>query len=112
MNIIYKYIIIVFIIVVFAGVTGFTEGKPAVSPSTGTIIETQRVSHYLYLLVNVEGEKFWISTIAKYLPDDIAAGDTIEYTGGMLIQGFNSVAMQKSFNTMLLVSKIKVVRQQ
>ncbi len=76
----------------------------------GTIIEIQKASHYMYLLVNVDGKEFWISTIAKYLPADLAPGETIEYNGGMLIQGFNSIAIKKSFETMLLVSKIKVIR--
>ena len=107
-----KFTIVLLIVIMLTGIAGLIETRPAVETDkqAGTVIEVQRASHYMYLLVNVEGNKFWISTIAKYLPADLAPGETIEYNGGMLIQGFNSIAMKKSFETMLLVSEIKVIR--
>jgi hypothetical protein len=109
---IHKSIILVVLFILIIAVSGLSGEKssPELKMHTGTVIETERASHYLYLLVNVDGDEFWISTIAKYLPEDIAKGDTIVYSGGMIIQGFNSIAMKKSFDTMLLVSKIRVAR--
>ncbi len=107
-----KFIIILTIGLLLMYAIGFGDSGSDTPVSVGTILETQTVSHYLYLRVRVDGREFWISTLAKYVPENTLPGDTIEYSGGMLIQGFNSIAMSKSFDTMLLVSKIKVVRQQ
>jgi len=107
-----KFTAVLLIAIMFTGITGLIETRSAIETDkhAGTVIEVQRASLYMYLLVNVEGNEFWISTIAEYLPTDISPGETIEYNGGMLIQGFNSVAMKKSFEIMLLVSEIKVIR--
>ncbi len=107
-----KFATVFLIVIILTVIPGLIETRPAVETDkhSGTIIEIQKASHYMYLLVNVDGNEFWISTIAKYLPADLAPGESIEYNGGMLIQGFNSTAMKKSFETMLLVSKIKVIR--
>ncbi len=109
---IYRSIMMIVLLILLIAASGLSGDKSAnaAKSHTGTVIEIHRASHYMYLLVNVEGNEFWISTIAKYLPADLAPGETIEYNGGMLIQGFSSVAMKKSFETMLLVSKIKVIR--
>lgn len=109
---IYRSIILFVISIMFTGAAGFSEEQsaPGIRSHIGTVIETQKVGHYIYLLLDVEDNELWISTFAKYLPKDIAAGDKVEYAGGLLIQGFNSPSMNKSFETMLLISKIRVIR--
>ncbi len=109
---IYKSLIMLVLLIMLIAASGLSGDKstPEVEFQTGTIVKTEPAGPYIYLLVNVEDREFWISTIAKYLPADIAAGDEIEYTGGMHIQGFKSPSMEKSFKSMLLVSKIRVLK--
>ena len=107
-----KFILLFILLVLFTGVSVYTEEKPAtpLKSHIGTILVTQETGPYMYLLLDVEGRELWISTIAKFLPTDITVGDKVEYAGGLLIQGFNSSSMNKSFETMLLISKIRVIR--
>ena len=108
---IYRSIILFVLLIMLTGATGFTEEQsaPGMESHIGTVIEIQKTEHYIYLLLDVEDNELWISTFTKYLPKDIAAGDKVEYAGGLLIQGFNSLSMNKSFEKMLLISKIRVV---
>ena len=107
-----KFILLCIIFVLFTGVSVNTEEKPEtpLKSHTGTILEARKTGPYMYLLLDVEGRELWISTIAKFLPADITVGDKVEYAGGLLIQGFNSPSMNKSFETMLLISKIRVIK--
>ena len=109
---IYKSIILFVLLIMLTGAAGFAEGLSAsgIKSHTGTVIETQKTEHYIYLLLDVEGKELWISTFVKYLPKDITAGDKVEYAGGLLIQGFYSPSTNRSFETMLLISKIRVIR--
>ncbi len=108
----YKSIILLVLLIMLTAASGLSDDKIETSDKfhKGTVKKTEPAGPYLYLLVNVDGREFWISTIAKYLPEDITPGDNIEYTGGLLIQGFNSPTTAKSFKYILLVSKIKVIR--
>ena len=106
-----KIIILLFsVFLTGAWVCSAGQAEAVTAVQSCTVIETQQSEHYTYLLVDRNGEQFWISTIASYLPKDIKSGDTVEYTGGLTITGFKSTSMDMTFDTMLLVSKIWVVR--
>ncbi len=107
-----RSIIMITILILLIATSGLSGDKSEIAEKyhIGTVIRAEPAGPYIYLLVNVEGREFWISTFTKYLPEDIASGNKIEYTGGQYINGFNSPSMAKSFSSMLMVSKIRVVR--
>jgi len=77
----------------------------------GTVIETISAGNYIYVLLDVEGSEQWISTFARNLPPDLKTGEKVEYAGGMLIKGFESKSMKKTFDTMLLISMVRSLRE-
>ena len=69
------------------------------SPSTdGTVSvkvkAVEQVPNYTYLLVKGKGPAYWIAVTST----EIAVGESLSYTGGMLMENFYSKELDKTFD--------------
>ena len=73
----------------------------AANASTHQVVvqEVLSTDKYNYLKVEEEGQEFWVA-ISK---QDIAVGETIQYSGGLLKRNFFSREFNRVFETVYLV---------
>lgn len=76
----------------------------------GTVKSSQTAGKYTYLQLDVDGKEVWVATEPKYLKVDVAPGDKVEYLGGVSMDNFQSKALKKTFDTILLISRIRVLK--
>jgi hypothetical protein len=74
-------------------------------PHFGTVIYTKTAGNYTYIKLYEEGKEVWLATSSI----KVSAGDRIEYIGGVLMKNFHSKAMNKTFDSILLVTRIKIL---
>ncbi len=72
-------------------------------PRIATVIEVMDVSNYTYLQVEAEGEKNWIA--AQTIK--VSPGDKVEYMGGSEMVDFYSKSLDRTFASILFVSRIR-----
>jgi hypothetical protein len=74
---------------------------------TGTVIDTLSAGQYIYLKLDEQGEETWLAT--QKLP--VSAGDEVEYLGGDIMQDFHSKGLDRTFDSIRFVSRIRVLGQ-
>lgn len=77
------------------------------SPSTdGTISvkvkAVEQVPNYTYLLVKGKGPAYWIAVTST----EIAVGESLSYTGGMLMENFYSKELDKTFEKVIFLDGV------
>ncbi len=119
----YKLIALIVLLILPLSVAGYAEEKPksdTVKEETpiktpdshiGTVVESIDVGNYIYILLTMGDRQQWISTFSKNLPSDLKPGEKIEYAGGMMMQGFESKSLKRTFDSMLLISKVRSLRE-
>ncbi len=75
----------------------------------GSILESITEGKYIYLKLDDMGEKIWIATYPAFLGGEVAVGDQVQYAGGVEMTGFESEALDKTFDRILFITKIKKV---
>jgi hypothetical protein len=74
---------------------------------TATVKEMQIAGSYVYLLVVEQGEEAWLATSPGFIKD-IKYGDDIEFIGEVEMQDFHSKALDRTFESIWFVAKIRV----
>jgi len=69
-------------------------------PFSGTVVETMDSGGYTYLLMDVDGGQYWVA--AQRLA--AAVGDSIEVRSGVLMRGFHSSTLDRTFDTIVFAS--------
>ena len=72
----------------------------------GTVIYTKNAGNYTYIRLKEAGKKIWLATS----PLQVSVGDPIEYVGGDVMKKFESKAMNKTFDEIRFVTRIRVVK--
>jgi hypothetical protein len=87
---------------------GSGQPEPSASPpaavTSGEVIETMDVDSYTYVKLDIGGQQTWIATS----PMTVQEGDTVTFTGGMLMKGFYSSTLDRTFDEIVFVSKAEV----
>lgn len=78
---------------------------------TGTVLHSQTEGNYTYLKLQVADKKIWIATFPRFLKVSLNAGDKVEYTGGILMKDFESKGLNKTFDSILFITRIKVLEK-
>lgn len=93
-------------VVVFFSLFFAVSGLSAEEKShIGTAIHIQKTGNYTYIKLNEEGKEVWLATF----PINVSAGDKVEYMGGILMKDFHSNALNKTFDSILLITRIRVL---
>lgn len=71
----------------------------------GTVIYTKNAENYTYIRLKEADKKIWLATS----PIQVSVGDPIEYVGGDVMKKFESKAMNKTFDEIRFVTRIRVV---
>jgi len=72
----------------------------------GTVIYTKNAGNYTYIRLKEAGKEVWLATS----PLQVSVGDPIEYMGGDVMKKFESKAMNKTFDEIRFVTRIRVVK--
>ncbi len=75
---------------------------------TATVKEMQIAGSYVYLLVDEQGEETWLATSPGFIKD-ISYGDVVEFFGEVEMQDFHSNGLDRTFESLWFVSKIRVI---
>jgi hypothetical protein len=74
---------------------------------TATIVEARKGEKYIYLELEETGNKIWIATMPSYLGGEVKTGDRVQYLGGVEMTDFKSKELDKTFDKILFITKIK-----
>jgi len=81
----------------------------AAKPHVATIIHSEYTGKYIYLELLEEGESVWIATMTRLLDRNVSEGDRIEYQGGVPLKNFRSGELNKTFESIRIITSIKVL---
>ena len=74
---------------------------------TATVKEMQIAGSYVYILVDEQGEDVWLATAPKFI-NNISYGDVIEFYSEVEMQDFHSKALDRTFDSIWFISRIRV----
>ncbi len=105
-----KIIIIGLLTVAGFSTAGIAETPPGVGaplgPNTGTVLEVIDSSLYTYLQVSSGSGAVWLAAYRN----DIAKGEAVSYTKGILRTNFHSKALNRTFDKIIFVDAVVPVR--
>jgi hypothetical protein len=81
--------------------------RPEEKSHIGTVTYTKNAGGYTYIKLDEQGKEVWLATF----PIKVSVGDKIEYIGGILMKDFHSMAMNKTFDFILLIIQIRVLNE-
>lgn len=73
----------------------------------GKVLETMDASIYTYMQVSSDKGPVWIAASKT----KVAKGETISYPDGAVMTNFNSKALNRTFDKIIFVDKISVVKK-
>ncbi|MGA9666531.1 MAG: hypothetical protein WBQ69_08810 [Gallionella sp.] len=73
----------------------------------GKVLETMDASIYTYMQVTSDSGPLWIAASKT----KVAKGETISYPDGAMMTNFNSKSLNRTFDKILFVDKISVVKK-
>lgn len=84
------------------------QAAPTAGPASyqGKVLEATQAGMYTYIKVDTDGKELWMAASAV----KTNVGDTVSWTGGAMMQNFTSKAMKKTFDQILFVDKVAVVK--
>ncbi len=80
-------------------------------PTVGTVMESTTAGNYTYLRVDKDGKEVWLATQPKYLKVKVVEGDKVEYLGGAQMKDFTSKALDRTFESIIFISRVKVLKK-
>jgi hypothetical protein len=89
------------VVLLFAAAGAYGEETPHV----GTVTETMSVGNYTYIKLDEQGKEVWLASD----PMDVSVGESVEYIGGIPMKDFHSKKLERTFESILLITKIKVL---
>lgn len=96
-------------LILISSATAQNPGVKGEKTYTGTVIESLTGGRYAYLFLEVEGEKIWIATMTDFLNVSLDKGDKVEYVGGLPMKDFRSQTLDRTFESILFVTRISVL---
>jgi hypothetical protein len=75
--------------------------------NTGKVLETMNASIYTYIQVSSDKGPVWLA-VSK---TSVAKGDTISYPDGNMMTNFSSKALNRTFDKIIFLDKIKVEKK-
>ncbi len=76
-------------------------------PNTGKVLEVMDASIYTYMQVTSDKGPVWIAASKT----KVAKGDTISYPDGSVMTNFNSKSLNRTFEKIIFLDKIKVEKK-
>ena len=76
-------------------------------PNTGKVLETMDASIYTYMQVSSDKGPVWIAASKT----KVAKGETISYPDGAVMTNFESKSLNRTFDKIIFVDKIKVEKK-
>lgn len=96
-----------FIVALLATISVAVPGLSAEEKiNAGTVIFIKNAGNYSYIRLKEDGKKVWLAAS----PMEVSVGDNVEYTGGDVMTKFESKAMNKTFDEIRFVTRIRVVK--
>lgn len=98
-----KKVVIFSVFIFFSAVlSAFADEKT----HTGSVTFTVNTDKYTYIKLDESGKEVWLAALTM----QVSVGDVVEYTGGVLMKDFHSKAMEKTFEYILFVTRIRVLK--
>ena len=82
------------------------QAAPAAAGYTGKVLEITQAGMYTYIKLETDGKEVWMAASAV----KANVGDTVSWAGGAMMQNFTSKAMRQTFDQILFVDKVAVVK--
>jgi hypothetical protein len=76
-------------------------------PNTGKVLETMDASIYTYIQVSTAKGNVWLAASKTSVPK----GATISYPDGAVMTNFTSKALNRTFDSIIFVDKVKVEKK-
>lgn len=92
---------VIFSILLLLGVAGTIMAGDIRS---GIVVSAAGADNYTYIEVDEQGQIVWLA--ANHL--EVAAGDRIEFAGGVPMTDFHSKEMDRTFENLLMVTRVRV----
>ena len=83
------------------------EAPPANDARIATVQEMQIAGSYVYLRVEESGEEVWLATTPGFIKG-ISYGDIVEFYAEVEMQDFHSKGLDKTFDSIWFISRIRV----
>lgn len=94
--------------IAFSGLSASQEAQaPVDGIRTATVKEMQTAGNYVYLFVVEEDGESWLATTPGFVTD-IETGDVIEFLAEVEMQDFRSKALNRTFDSLWFVSRIRL----
>ncbi len=110
-NISKKAIVVLFILFFVAPELSAEDVKDVKRPEEkshiGTVTYTKDTGNYTYIKLDEQGKEVWLATSTL----KVSVGDKVEYIGGLLMKDFHSKAMDKTFDFILLVTRVRILNE-
>ncbi|MEN8262932.1 MAG: hypothetical protein ABFR82_05670 [Nitrospirota bacterium] len=75
------------------------------TPRVAAVVETFNAGNYTYLKLDEDGKEVWLAS----QPMKVSAGEKVEYIGGVPMKNFYSRSLERTFEDILLITRIKVL---
>jgi hypothetical protein len=106
-----KTILTLLVLLAFTGTTIVLPQSNAYAasqyPNTGKVLETMDASIYTYMQVTSDKGPVWLAASKT----KVAKGNTISYPDGAVMTNFNSPSLNRTFDKIIFIDKIKVEKQ-
>ena len=73
------------------------------TPHIGKVIKTMNAGNYTFMKLDEDGKEVWLAS----QPMKVSVGDRIEYIGGVPMKDFRSATLNRTFESILLITRIK-----
>jgi len=87
--------------------TESTTDVPVEISYVGTATEVLIAGSYLYLKMDLQGEELWLATNPAYPGSKVETGEKLEFSGGVEMRDFKSKSLDRTFDRILFVTKIR-----
>lgn len=77
----------------------------------GTVKKVEEAGKYIYLNIDEDGKDIWLVTMPDFFKEKVAEGDKLEYLGGDIIKGFKSKSLDRTFDSIVFVTKIRSLNE-
>ncbi len=75
------------------------------TPKVAAVTETFSAGNYTYIKIDDDGKELWLAA----QPIRVSAGDKVEYIGGVPMKNFYSRSLERTFEDILLITRIKIL---
>lgn len=84
--------------------SAFAGPAPAPEGQSGTALEVLHAGGYTYIRVDQDGTEVWVAG----MPVDAQVGQTVAWTGGAPMEGFESPSLGRTFDQILFVDGLRI----